>query len=192
MLTRISILTALIIVMAFTPIGYIKTSGLEITLLTIPVIIGAVIDNEKAGSFLGLIFGITSFVQAFTGLSPFGAMMFQTNPLGCFVVTIPTRIAVGFIAGLVYKLLKHKAKSISDYAAGLCASIANTVLFMGTLILFYWKSDFIQNISASLGTSNILLFIVAFVGINGVVEAICCTIIAGTACKALRKIKYRI
>ena len=40
-LTTLGILTAIILVMTFTPLGYIKTMGLEITLLHIPVILGA-------------------------------------------------------------------------------------------------------------------------------------------------------
>lgn len=191
-ITQLSILTALIIVMAFTPIGYIKTAGLEITLITVPVIIGAVIINEKAGAFLGLVFGITSFLQAVMGLSAFGAMMFQTNPIGCFVTAVPTRVLVGLFAGLVHKALKNKAPLISDYISGLIGALSNTVLFMGALIAFYWKADFIQEISVALGTSNILLFVIAFVGINGLVEAVCCTILAGTVCKALKKIKIHV
>ena len=35
-MTEIAVLTAIIILMAFTPIGYIKTAGIEITLITIP------------------------------------------------------------------------------------------------------------------------------------------------------------
>ena len=38
-LTTLGILTAIILVMTFTPLGYIKTMGLEITLLHIPVIL---------------------------------------------------------------------------------------------------------------------------------------------------------
>ena len=55
-----ALLTALIIVMAFTPLGYLKAGAIEITFITIPVIIGAVLLGPVGGLFLGAVFGITS------------------------------------------------------------------------------------------------------------------------------------
>lgn len=52
-LTTLGILTAIILVMTFTPLGYIKTMGLEITLLHIPVILGAALTGPVGGMVLG-------------------------------------------------------------------------------------------------------------------------------------------
>ena len=52
-LTTLGILTAIILVMSFTPLGYIKTLGLEITLLHIPVILGAALTGPVGGMVLG-------------------------------------------------------------------------------------------------------------------------------------------
>ena len=41
-LVEMALLVAIILLMAFTPIGYIKTAGLEITLIVVPVAVGAV------------------------------------------------------------------------------------------------------------------------------------------------------
>ena len=41
-LVEMALLVAIILIMAFTPIGYIKTGGLEITLIVVPVAVGAV------------------------------------------------------------------------------------------------------------------------------------------------------
>lgn len=38
---EMALLVAIILLMAFTPIGYIKTFGLEITLIVVPVTVGA-------------------------------------------------------------------------------------------------------------------------------------------------------
>ena len=40
-----------------------KDSGLEITLIVIPVAVGAVTLGPAAGAILGGVFGITSFIQ---------------------------------------------------------------------------------------------------------------------------------
>ena len=51
-----SVLVAIIIVLAFTPLGYIRTAGLEITLIVIPVAVGAIVLGEKYGALLGFVF----------------------------------------------------------------------------------------------------------------------------------------
>ncbi len=70
-LVEMALLTAIIILLAFTPIGYIRTLGLEITLIVVPVTVGAVTLGPSAGAVLGAVFGITSFIQCF-GMSQFG------------------------------------------------------------------------------------------------------------------------
>lgn len=62
-LTSIGLMTAILIVMSFTPLGYFRTLGLSISLMMIPVAIGAMIIGPKAGLWLGLVFGATSFYQ---------------------------------------------------------------------------------------------------------------------------------
>ena len=86
--------------MAFTPIGYIKTAGLEITLIVVPVAVGAVTLGPTAGAILGGVFGITSFIQCF-GMSQFGALLLGINPFLTFLVCVPTRILMGWLTGLI-------------------------------------------------------------------------------------------
>ena len=93
-LVEMALLTAIILIMAFTPVGYIRTLGLEITLIVVPVAIGAVTLGPAAGAVLGGIFGVTSFVQCF-GMSHFGAMLLSINPVLTFLVCVPTRILTG-------------------------------------------------------------------------------------------------
>lgn len=73
-LVEMALLVAIILILAFTPLGYIKTLGLEITLIVVPVTIGAIILGPLGGAVLGAVFGITSFIQCF-GMSPFGAVL---------------------------------------------------------------------------------------------------------------------
>lgn len=54
-------LVAIILIMAFTPLGYIKTVGIEITLIVVPVAVGAVTLGPTAGAILGGVFGFASF-----------------------------------------------------------------------------------------------------------------------------------
>lgn len=185
-LTELSVLLAILLLMAFTPIGYIKTAGLEIALITIPVILGATLLDEKAGAILGLAFGITSFIQAVSGLSAFGVLLFQIRPVATFLVCVPTRCLMGWLCGLIFKAFKKK-NALAYGVSGLAGALLNTLFFMTTLLAFFWKTDLIQGFATQLGSTNVFAFTVAFVGINGLIEAITCTVLAVALALPLRK-----
>lgn len=63
-LVEMALLVAIILIMAFTPLGYIKTAGIEITLIVVPVAVGAVTLGPAAGAILGGVFGLASFCAA--------------------------------------------------------------------------------------------------------------------------------
>ena len=65
-MVQLAILMAIIFLMAFTPLGYLKIFLLDITLLVIPVAVGAVLLGPVAGAVLGLTFGFTSFILSFS------------------------------------------------------------------------------------------------------------------------------
>ncbi len=182
-LTVIAVLAALIIILAFLPI---KTMALEITLTIIPITIGLIIAGPTAGAVLGLIFGIVSFLQCL-GYSPFGSTLLSINPFLTFLVCVPTRVLAGWISGVVYSTLnKHLPnKIISVAVACVLMPLLNTILFMGTLVLCFYNTEYIQSFVEVLGATNPLNFIILFTGINGLVEIICGAIISLPISKVL-------
>lgn len=183
---EMALLTAIIVLLAFTPIGYIRTLGLEITLIVVPVTVGAVTLGPTAGAVLGAVFGITSFIQCF-GMSPFGAVLLGINPLSTFVVCVVSRVLMGWLTGLIYQGLQKatSVRRVSVVIVNLCGPLLNTFFFMGTLILLFYGSDYIQGLAESMGVSGPLAFVIAFVGINGAVEAVVCFIVGSAVSKAL-------
>ena len=186
-MVEMALLIAIILIMAFTPIGYIKTFGLEITLIVVPVAVGAVVLGPAAGAILGGVFGLTSFIQCF-GMSAFGAMLLRINPAGTFVVCFVTRLVMGWLTGLIAQGLKKvKAlKGASVFIANLCCPLLNTLLFMTTLILFFYQTEFIQGLAKNMKVANPFAFVIAFVGVNGLVEAAACFVIGSAITKALQ------
>lgn len=185
-MAQMAILIAVVLIMAFTPLGYLKTVGLEISLITIPVAIGAMVIGPLAGAVLGAVFGLTSFYQCF-GMSQFGAMLLSINPLYTFLVCVPTRILMGYLAGVLFKgFIKADKKNVVCYfLGGLVTAMLNTIFFMGVLVLGFWGTDYIQGLA---GGNGVMLFIILFVGINGVVEWIATTVAGGIVSKAVAKI----
>ena len=183
---EMALLTAIIVLLAFTPIGYIRTLGLEITLIVVPVTVGAVTLGPAAGAVLGAVFGITSFIQCF-GMSPFGAVLLGINPFSTFIVCVVSRVLMGWLTGLIYQGLQKvkPVRKISVVIANLCGPLLNTFFFMGTLIGLFYQTEYIQGLAEPMGASNALAFVVAFVGVNGVVEAAVCFIVGSAVSKAL-------
>ena len=192
-MAEIALLTAIVLILAFTPLGYLKTPwGVEITFIVVPVAVGSVILGPTAGAFLGLVFGMTSFVQCF-GASPLGAMMLQISPVGTFVCCVVTRVLVGWLPGLIYRLFK-RVKKANVFSIGLCCfltPVINTALYIvGNYLIFSdtWLDIAVGSYGyAGEGGISLLAFMLGMVAVNGIVEAISCMFLGTAVCKALQK-----
>lgn len=192
-LTSIGLLTGILLLMSFTPLGYFRTLGLSISLMMIPVGIGAMLIGPMAGLWLGFIFGATSFYQAMMGSSPFSTMLLSISVVRTFLVCVPTRMLMGWLTGMVYLAAKKvfSGKTAAYFIGGFSAAFLNTLFFMGALILLFWNTEYIQGLSASLGTASPLLFVVAFVGINGALEMPASCIVGGVVTKAVSRTLHK-
>ena len=183
-LVQNAVLASIVVLMAFTPIGYLKLGAVEMTFIMIPVAVGAITLGEKSGAFLGLVFGVSSFIQCF-GMSPFGAALLQINPIFTFIMCLVPRVLMGYLCGVIYKLLSKFKKGIAVTIASFSAPVLNTLFFITSLMIFFGKSDFIMGMRA--GTENLMAFLVAFVGLNGVMEIVTTTLIAPPVALAVEK-----
>ncbi len=184
-MVQLALMISIIFVMAFSPLGYLRTPGLTITFLTVPVAVGAVLMGPLAGAVCGLAFGITSLITALTGGSPFSSMLLSINPLGLAFTCLVPRVLEGWLCGLIFAALRPRFKNASYFIACLACPLLNTVLFMSSLIFFFYHTDYVQGIAASLGASNPLIFVILFVGIQGAVEAAACTVLGSAVSRTL-------
>ena len=186
-LAQNAILTALIVLMAFTPIGYLPLGPVKMTFIMVPVAVGAITLGEKSGAFLGLVFGITSFVQCF-GLDLFGTTLFGINPVYTFIMCIVPRVLMGYLCGVIYKFIARKKRKLALVIASFFAPVLNTVFFMSLLMIFFGNSDYIIGIRNG---AELLPFLVAFVGLNGVMEIVTTTVVAPPVASAIKKAKQK-
>lgn len=191
-LTTLGLLIGVLLLMSVTPLGYFHTFGLDISLMMVPVGIGAMLMGPKAGAWLGLVFGATSFYQSMTGSSAFSTMLFNINPFYTFLLCIPTRVLMGFLTGVIFKAAQKvdKKKTVCYFVGGFFAAFLNTLFFMGVLVICYWNTEFIQGINETLGGLNPLMFVVAFVGVNGALEMPSSCIVGGIVSKAVSRALY--
>ena len=146
-MVKLALMVAIIFVMAFSPLGYLRTPGLTITFLTVPVAVGAIILGPTAGAICGGAFGLTSAIMALTGGSAFSAALLQINPFGLLFTLLVPRILEGWLCGLIFAALKKVSKNGAFVIASLSCPLLNTLLFM--LVPWYCSSS-IQNTSRTL------------------------------------------
>ena len=184
----LAMLSGILLVMSFTPLGYLNIGPLAISLNMIPVAIGAVALGPGGGAFLGAVFGITSCLQCIGigGTSAMGVILFEISPVLTIIQRFATRVLAGWLTGVVYRCLHKLHFSYASYAAGCGAALFNTAFFMIALVLLFGNTPYLQNLIAG---RNILVFILSFVGINALVELLAATVTVGVVCNALEKLK---
>ena len=133
----IALLMALVLVMQaiggmIPPIG-----GFSISLVLIPIVIGAAVYGIGAGALLGATFGIIVYINCVTGADPGGAMVFHANPILCFVVVMAKGILAGVASGAVYHVLKGKNAYVAMLVAALVCPLVNTGIFVVCMLAFF-------------------------------------------------------
>lgn len=69
-LTLLGLMAAILLLMAYTPLGYLNIGPLAISFNVIPVAISAVVLGPVGGAVAGAIFGLTSFLQCIGEAAP--------------------------------------------------------------------------------------------------------------------------
>lgn len=187
-MAQLAILIAIMLIFAFTPVGYLRVGPVAITFMILPVAVGAIALGPAAGALLGGVFGLTSFIQCFLG-DLFGTFVLSINPVFTFLMCMVPRILCGWLSGLLFRVLNKidRTKIASYFAASLATALLNTVLFVLCIVVMFWPNpDFVQGmVDFGMTTDTLWLFIVGFVGLNGVIEAAVNFVVGGAAAKAV-------
>lgn len=188
-LVLLGLLTAILLLMAYTPLGYLNIGPLAITFNVIPVALAAVALGPMGGAIVGAVFGLTSFLQCIGvgGTSAMGAVLFGINPFLAFIQRFIPRVLDGFLLGYIFRWVQKISNSyVSCFVTGFCSALLNTLFFMSALILLYGNTDYVQGL---MGGKNVIAFVCTFVGVNAVFEMLSSTILTGAVGTALIKSK---
>ena len=134
------VLSAVVIVLGVTRLGLLPWFfGASVTIIHIPVIIGAVLEGPLVGAFIGLLFGLFSLLQA--AVAPNGPVDAAfVNPL----ISVLPRLLIGPAAWGLYRLIRGKnaapggalRETVAVAAAAVGGSLVNTGLVLSGLGLF--------------------------------------------------------
>lgn len=189
-LVLIGLIAAILLLMAYTPLGYLNIGPLAVTFNVIPVAIAAITLGPAGGAAAGAIFGMTSFLQCIGigGTSAMGAILFDINPFFAFVQRFVPRVLDGFLLGYIFRTARKLTNtSIACLVTGFSSAFLNTAFFMTALVLLFGNSQYVQEL---MGGQNVIVFICGFVGINAVCEMAASTVITGAVAMALHKAHF--
>lgn len=157
-----AILTAIVVVLQILG-GFIKFGPFSVSLVLIPIVIGAAKCGVKIGTWLGLVFGAVVLLNG--GATAF----FAVNVFGTVLTVLLKGAACGFAAGLTYKLLAKYNKYAAVIAAAVVCPLVNTGVFLIGCLLFFL--DTIKAWGADLGFTNTVSYIfLSMVGGNFLFE----------------------
>lgn len=186
-LAILGLMTGILLLMAYTPLGYLNIGPLAITFNVIPVAICAITLGPGGGAIAGAVFGLTSFLQCIGvgGTSPMGAVLFEINPFFAFVQRFVPRVLDGLFLGYIFQGMRRWKNSYMACAVtGFMSAFLNTLFFMTALIVLYGNTEYVQGL---IGGKNVIVFVCTFVGINAVFEMLSSTILTGAVGAALVK-----
>lgn len=181
----------IIVVMAFTPAGFLKTGNLEASFLVVPVAIGAILLGPTNGAVLGLVMGVVSFAQCF-GASDMGSALFGVSAINTFLLCVIPRVICSWMAGVFYDLLSKIDKTgfVPQIAAAVVCPIFNFILFMLGLSLLFGQTPYLLNMQTQMNTSGIGFYF-ALGGMNLLYELLASVVLTTGISTLILKFKNR-
>ena len=176
-ITTLGLMMAILLLMAYTPLGYLNIGPLAITFNVIPVAISAIALGPAGGAAAGSIFGLTSFLQCvgIGGQSLMGVALFNINPVLAFNQRFIPRFLGGLLLGYFFRRIRERTNPFLSWACSrFFSAFLNSGVFMAALVLLFGNTEYIQEM---IGGRNIIVFICTFVGINAVCEMIVSTVV---------------
>lgn len=154
----IGLFTAIIVALQLLAAS-IKFGPFSITLVLAPIVIGAALYGIGAGAWLGVAFGVSVLISG-------DAAAFMTiNPAGTVVTVLLKGMLAGLVAGLIYKALESKNKTVAVVLAGIACPIVNTGIFLAGCYLFFQKW-----LVSVFGTTGFATVVTGLVSVNFAVE----------------------
>lgn len=167
-------------------LSYVLPVGaFNLSLVLIPIIIGAVLYGMSTGVILGVVFGVVVTVACITGLDKGGLILWSANPFYCGAICLIKGAAAGFVAAAIGKLLKGKSLYLACVISAVAVPVTNTGLFvLGMLVCFK------QTLYAWSGGTDMLSYIIlSLVGINFVIELLVNIIFAPAITSVIKGVK---
>jgi uncharacterized membrane protein len=147
-LVGLALFTALVVVLQL--IGsFIRFGLFSVSLVLVPIVVGAALYGPLGGAWLGFVFGVTVLISGDANF------FMQYNAFATVLVVLVKGTAAGWCAGLVYRMLEQKNQYLAVMAAAVVCPLVNSGIFLIGCLLF-----FRQAVVDLGGGGNVLSFVV--------------------------------
>ncbi len=158
-----AILTALVVILQLMG-SVIRFGPFSISLVLIPIVLGAALCGTAVSTWLGFVFGVVVLITD-------SAAFMAVSALGTILTVLLKGMACGFAAGVVYKLLASKNKYLATVCAAIVCPIVNTGVFvLGSMVFFM---DTIASWGVGEGYDNAFAYLfLGMIGLNFIAELV--------------------
>ena len=181
-LTSLGLLTAIVVVLQLLG-SFIRFGPFSISLVLVPIVIGAALYGPAAGCWLGLVFGVTVL------LSGDAAAFLAVSIPGTILTVLGKGAAAGAAAGWVYRLCAGKNETQAVMLSACAAPIANTGCFLIGCLLFFMGTLAGWAEGAGFGTNVFGFMIIGLVGGNFIVELIANVVLAPVILRLIKMVR---
>ncbi len=158
-----AILTALVVILQLMG-AFVRLGPFSVSLVLVPIVIGAAICSVKVGAWLGFVFGVAVL------LSGDAAAFLAVDIFGTIVTVLLKGTLAGLMASLTYKALKDANIYVAVVAAAIVCPVVNTGVFLIGCLVFFMDTVAMWAQSAGLGTNVGKYMIFGLVGANFLFE----------------------
>lgn len=146
--------------------SFIKFGTFSVSLVLVPIVVGAALYGTKASTWLGLVFGVTVL------LSGDASLFFAINPLATILIVIVKGLLAGLITGITYRHYASKNRVFATFLAAFVCPIVNTGIFLAGCYVFFLDGikEFAQSLGFA-GSVNLFIFTV-LIGGNFIFEVL--------------------
>jgi len=150
-LTGMALLTAVVVILQFLG-AFVRFGPFSISLVLIPIVVGAALYGPLAGAWFGFVFGLVVL------LSGDAAAFLVVSPLGTILTVLLKGSLAGLCAGLVYKALsrsyaKVRGVDLAVVAAAIVCPVVNTGVFLLGCLAFFMPT--ISEWAAGMGFESV-------------------------------------
>ena len=158
-----AILTALVVILQMMG-AFIKLGPFSISLVLIPIVIGAATCGVGISAWLGFVFGVVVLASGDAGA------FLAVDAIGTVITVLLKGTLAGFLSALTYKALEKHNKVLATIAAAVVCPVTNTGVFLIGCLLFFMETIASWAEAADLGANVGQYMIVVLVGLNFLFE----------------------
>lgn len=173
----IAILAAIVVLLQLLG-SFIHFGPVSISLVLIPIVVGAAMYGPGSGAFLGFVFSIVVLLQ------PDTVFFYGIDFFGTILTVLVKGTLAGLLSGILFNIVSRKNMWIAVVLAAMVCPIVNTGIFFLGCRLFFWEA------LAAEGGGNAFAFVITvMIGFNFIAEFVTNVICSPIVLRVLRAVR---